>query len=983
MLGRIQSSRATSFALVVLLTLSVFAQIVPSPSVLEDVSDARESNNVAYDLYFASAPGGHPTDGRITTERPDSGGQDEESASGTNVEFSTDQMLSDLIVSGTPNSNQFELEVVLFLKATGQEGSTVEWSVSIIAGTSIIATEDWETDVCTPSGSPFSGGDSCGFDERYFHPSWNGNPDFDVEAGERLKVVVSADMNCNSGGGDTPDTPNGTDDGTSGRQWGGNGVDCDAWVAWNEIDSASGRFSKIEIETQPMAGSEVKVQRPGSVWTDGEVETWFPNDSPDMRVMQFNVQLQDAFGREDIEEARLVLIKPDTSIAFSHTFDDNELVTDNNALRAQYNWSYPGGLDSGDYELDLEIQNIQGKSFTVNHPTIRMSDYGVALTHGNDRVVEYIAPGATTPVNLDLRHVGASGSSYNLSVELAVLTNLGSNWIVEFDRADRLYGLSGGGQTAHPTLLLTAPSDLSGSPDTLQIRAVAYDSESVLVHQTILQLDLEKLDTYAPPMASLWPEAHDVQYANSTGALDIDEGIHRYVEDGVYTTFYLEIFNTGFDTDQFRIDIKQDSNANLRFWDNDTGQRIEEDEGDGTFHTSSLDRHTTQTIRLQVKPSTSRDDPDSGLIELEIISIGNSTQKARIAFTIQRTYGIQAEIVYDCDSSPFGHVNAQVCLNSDDVLEFDFKVTNTMTEGDTVTDWLIMNPKDLDRNIDDELYPEANPKYGLWQYDITDSNGDPTPRVQLAPGDTVLVNLDVTLTSQVVEGNHTIYLRIREDISDASLARYFDLSFTIEIAKSQPLLSIHQISQSYPLEPGDVSEIQMKVKNDGNSEVLVLLDADSSGDWDASVISQSGAQVVTIPAFSEISFTVTIVAGETALNGDEMPITVSAKPLSEDESYPDSLTAKKTVTMQVSINDPIGIIMNELQNPRPATLAIGLGVIILLVVAISGRRGRVEYIDVWVDEDEEQIEEELDLPEPVTEDDDSYDEDDIELVDLD
>jgi len=175
----------------------------------------------------------------------------------------------------------------------------------------------------------------------------------------------------------------------------------------------------------------------------------------------------------------------------------------------------------------------------------------------------------------------------------------------------------------------------------------------------------------------------------------------------------------------------------------------------------------------------------------------------------------------------------------------------------------------------------------------------------------------------------------------------------------------------------------MKVKNDGNSEVLVLLDADSSGDWDASVISQSGAQVVTIPAFSEISFTVTIVAGETALNGDEMPITVSAKPLSEDESYPDSLTAKKTVTMQVSINDPIGIIMNELQNPRPATLAIGLGVIILLVVAISGRRGRVEYIDVWVDEDEEQIEEELDLPEPVTEDDDSYDEDDIELVDLD
>ena len=66
-----------------------------------------------------------------------------------------------------------------------------------------------------------------------------------------------------------------------------------------------------------------------------------------------------------------------------------------------------------------------------------------------------------------------------------------------------------------------------------------------MVHQTTLQLDLEKLDTYAPPMVSLWPEEHDNQYANSTGALNIDETVPRYVEDGVYTTFYLEIFNTG------------------------------------------------------------------------------------------------------------------------------------------------------------------------------------------------------------------------------------------------------------------------------------------------------------------------------------------------------------------------------------------------------------------------------------------------------
>jgi len=979
MLGVSRGKAALAILLVTLMLTSFAAYMVPVPQSLDIEPPRKESNTVSYDLYFASAPGGHPTDGRITTERPDSGGQEEESASGTNVEFSTDQMLSDLVITGTPNGNQYELEIVLFLKATGQEGSTVDWTVSVIAGTSIIGTEDWTTDACTPS---LVGGNSCGFDERYFHPSWGGNPDFDVEAGERLKVVVSADMDCDSGGGGT-DPPNGTGDDTSGRQWGS--VDCDAWVAWNEIDTASGRFSKIEVETQPLTGSQVKVQRPGSVWTDDEVDTWFPNDSPDMRIMQFNLELRNAFGREDIEGVTLVMIKPDTSIAFTHTFDDEELVTDNNALRAQYNWTYPGGLESGDYELDLDVENIQGKSFTIDHPTVRMSDYGVALTHGSGRVVEYIAPSSTTPVNLDLRHVGASGNAYNLTVELAVLTNLGSNWIVEFDRADRIYSLSGGGQVAHPTLLLTAPDDLSGSPNTLDIRAVAYDSESVLVHQTTLQLDLEKLDTYAPPMASLWPEEHDNQYANSTGALGIDENIHRYVEDGVFTTFYLEIFNTGFDTDQFRIDVKQDSNANLRFWDNDTGQRIEEDEGDGTFHTSSLDRHTTQTIRLQVKPSTSRDDPDSGLIEFEIISVGNATQKARIAFTIQRTYGIQAQVVYDCDATPFGHVDAEICLNSATKISFDIDVTNTLAEGDTVTDWLIVNPKDLDRNTDDDLYPEANPKYGLWQYDITDSNGDPAPRVQLAPGDTEMINLDITLTSQVSEGNHTIYLRVREDIADLSVARYFDLPLTILIGKDDPQLSIHQITQIHAAKPGDILEITMKVKNEGNSDTMVLLGAEASNAWSASAANYtSGAELISVPAFGEVEFEVTIIVGENSMNGDDVPIVVTAKPLAEDDSWPDEYTAKKTIVVQVSINDPIGIILNELQNPRPATLAIGLGVIILLVAAVTGRRNRIEYIDVWVDDDEIEDDDEMELPDLVSgEDDDSYDDDEIELVDLD
>ncbi len=985
-LGQSRGNHSVAILLVAVMVSSLFVGAATPHSELQELPTKSNSSSVEYTLYFASAPGGHPTDGRITTDRPDSN-QEEESASGTNVEFSTDQLLTDMLFSGDSDNGQWKVDIKLWLKATGQDGSTVDWTVSLVAGNSIIATEEKQYSACTPSAGGFTGGGTtCEFGEKLFEPSWTGNSDFTVDEGERLKVVVSADMDCTSGGGDTPDTPNGTDGDTSGRQWpgGGGNTECDAWVAWDEIDNGAG-FSEIEIDVQPFEGSQVKVQRPGAVWTDPEVDTWYPNDDADMRIMQFNLELLNGFGREDIDSVNLVVTDKDGNIAESHAFTENEIDEDGNSQRAQYNWSYPGGIQSGEYEVDVEVQNIQGETFSLEHDGLTMSDFGISLTHGNDRVVEYIAPSSTTPVNLDLRHVGASGSGYNLTCEMAVLTNFGSNWIVEFDQADRIYDLSGGGSTAHPTLLLTAPDDLSGSPDTIEIRAVAYDSETVMVHQTTLQLDIEKLDTYAPPMASLWPEEHDNQYANSTGALEIDENVPRYVEDGVYTTFYLEIFNTGFDTDQFRIDVKQDSNANLRFWDNDTGQRIEENEGDGTFHTSSLDRHTTQTIRLQVKPSTSRDDPDTGMIELEIISMGNSTQKATIAFTIQRTFGIQAEVVYDCDATPFGHVEADICLNSADKLSFDIDITNTMAEGNTVTDWLIVNPKDLDRNIDEDLYPDANENYSLWMYEITDTNEDPSPRVQLAPGDSQLINLDITLTAQVPEGNHTIYLRIREDISDASLARYFDLPLTILIGKDKPQLSIHQITQIHALQPGGISEIQMKVKNDGNTDVMVLLDADVSGDWDADVVSQNGAEVVTVRAFSEVSFTVTITAGESALNGDQKGVIVSAKPLSEDESFGEQYTAEKTLTIQVSMNSIGDIIVNELTNPRPATIAIGLGMIILLVAAVSGRRNRIEYIDVWVDDDEdEDDEDEFDLPDSVTsEDDEAYDEDDIELVDLD
>ena len=95
-----------------------------------------------------------------------------------------------------------------------------------------------------------------------------------------------------------------------------------------------------------------------------------------------------------------------------------------------------------------------------------------------------------------------------------------------------------------------------------------------MVHQDLLTLDLEKLEVYQPPDISVWNEDHDIPIANSSRPGDIDPTIPRYVEDNQFTTFLLEIFNTGFDTDNFRVDILKRSKSIIQIYDNDTGERL-------------------------------------------------------------------------------------------------------------------------------------------------------------------------------------------------------------------------------------------------------------------------------------------------------------------------------------------------------------------------------------------------------------------------
>ena len=923
-----------------------------------------------YTLYLASQNTSAGGDGYITTEVPDSGGEDSASALDTEIEFRSSDMLSSLTVYGRSqhgSSGSYYVPLDLFLRATGPNGATVDWTITLKAGGSQVGTSSWSTDACTQGIT-----NSCSFDHEEFDVDLGQDASFTISKDEMLEISISAEMTGCDGGG----FPGGSS--------------CEAEVAWNEIDGEPDRFSQIEVEANAISNSLVLLQREGAELAEGPELDWYPNDILSDRAMQFTFDVKSSFGRYDIESTRLLMRDPNGVYRIDHIIneDDEDIEDTSQGIFGEYIWTYPGGLPAGEYSVELEITDIQGNDFLIEHEPIEMHQWGVSINHRLDKSTEYIAPGQTTAIPLQLVHKGDSTKS--MEVELEVLTNLGSSWILEFDSPGG-YTLNAGGDILNPILTLTAPDDLTGTPEGIEIRAVAEaEVESVLqvVHQDILQLDLDKIDVFQPPEVSVWNEEHDVQMANSTRPDDFDQTAPRYVEYGEFTPFLLEIFNTGFDADTFRVDVLQRAKSIIQIYDNDTGQRILEDEGDGTFHTAILERHSTQVLLFNVKPSSDRDDPDIGQIEIEVISEGNSSLRTTVAFTIQRTFGIHAEVSQDCDGTPLGHIRVTLCSpgSGNAVVDFRVRITNSMTGGESATWWRIQNPSSLQENL------ENDPAYGQWQFTITDDSGDSVPRISLGPGDFSEVFVTAILTNQVVAGNHTIYLRIIEDI-DEDDARYFDLPIVFEIESGEPELQIVQVSPNYELLPGEAYTLQLKVKNNGNGPLTVLLDAEvEQSGWTVDIDGPSGSPLIELGAFEETTFNLEVSVPESANNGDQIPVIVTATPFDTEQSWPDEYTAEISVMMTVGISSLFEILVNEITHPRISTLIIALVGILLLFAGIQSRINRrrwtshLAYLESLggSDDDDSEVNDEDSIPAPVIvteeEESDDYEDDEIELV---
>ena len=948
----VTKAQVIAMAMVILFQIS----IVPTPSMLDGPSDRMESsvsNQLeTYSLYLT-------TGNNLSTVLPSEGGQLEASALDTSLEFTTNVLMQSLQVVGdkrqTGGGSQYYIPLNIFLKAEGPQNSIVTWTFSLQAGGSTVATGELENEAC-------SGFGGCDFEHEAIDVDLTGSggsSSFTVSESDELVLVIRAEM---TGCGD-----------------GGFFNDCDARVAFNQI-SGDSRYSLIDISTNAVSDTVFFVQRPGDEFIDGAVVDWYPNDVISDREMQFSFDVKSAFGRKDIESVELRLRYTETNQVMLEkdlTPVPQQIEWTTEGLFGRFKWTYQSGLESGDYEAELRVTDVQSNVFTISHETIKMNEFGVSLKHSDDRGVEYIAPGAITPVPLQLIHRGDATLSMN--VELQLLTTLGSDWLVEFDSPGG-YTMNSGGTILSPIMTITAPLDLSFVPPKIRIRAIG-DAEVGGSFESVsdtLELEIEKLQVYQPPLVSIWDDEKEDLIANSS-IPQIDPNVPRYVENGEFNPFLMEVFNSGFTSDSFRIDVLERSKAIIQVYDNKTGQRILEDDDDGTFHTNSLDRHNTQTIRLSIKPSGDRADPDMGMIRLEVASMNNSSLKTIVEFTIQRTFGIRAEVSQDCDGVPLGFIETDDCSST----SMRIRVTNSLSgDSSEATSWLIINPASLSENTD------RNQAYGIWTYNIIDSAGSNAPKVTLGPDDFIELHMTIEMTSQVVEGNHTIFLRVKEDIpSNDEDARYFDLAVTLNVKADDPALELVQVTSNRGIGPGDEYAYQIKVKNKGNSPQTVLLSAsvDQQG-WSVDVEGPSGSPLVEIGPFQEITFRIRVTAPTNANNGDRVPVSVEASPFATDQAWPDHYTAELTLTMVVSITSVFDLLVNEVTHPRTSTIIVAGLAILLLFAGFQSRMSRrrvaaqMALLDALSNEMNAQPSIEVEAPsitEPQYE--DSMD-DDIELV---
>ncbi len=950
--------------IVMILLLSSTAPNFAESTLEENEAVAKVPANLqSYNLFLDKA-GNSGGDGMITTIEPD--GAQEEASILSGVEFRSDDLIGDIQIFGQGSSNEVQLYV--YLQFQGQENSKADLTFTLNSVGGPTYTETIElNDPCTPGFL----GNSCSWtlNEIYFSVPADG---FKVEKGSQLRLQIDGSADCEGQGGI------------------GAG-DCDVLVAFGDMESANG-FSRIAMKANALADSSVRVHEPGGAWTDPEKLEWEPNHRPDYRTIQFSVDIRDAFGRDDIHSVNLVLTSPSgTQSIFDKEFEDDDLRLDNNGLVGNYTWTYDAGIPSGEYNLTLEIVDVQGHNVIYNHQGVEILEYGMFLSLPVDQSDDIlIAPGQQSSAEFMVEHTGSASTP--MEVEFELFTGLPPSWPApEWDQPMGYY-LSSGGSFKIATLTIEVPEDdLSDTPPNIEVWARGFiDNDDGVREEVVVEkitLGIEEVGVYEEARLNVYEdEDHQIEIADSNRPDAFDETLSHYIDSESFegSEFYVDLFNAGFDTDQYRLVVEEapSSSWTFEFFDNDTKQPLSTQ---GPYAiTSDVGSHEILPLQLKIFPPSNRDDVDIGLVTVACYSVGDVELISRVSFTVHRTFGILAEVTADSDGGQeIGKVGP---VEPGSEVSFTVRVTDSTEESGENT-WRLISPGKLDKNTNQDT---GNPSYGTWDYSMVDDNGSDVVAIRLSTGQYTDVEVTINMRDRVEAGNHTLFLRVTEELTDGDdEPRYFDLPLKIEVKESlkQGRIFVERIPELIPFLPNQEQNIEFRVENSNNVELDVIISAQKLPDgWAASFTtggsSDSGNTILlTIPAFGTDEFTLILTAPDDIVAGRNAEVVLSVEPLNENISTK-GLKQTPIFTFTTTCEGLDCIVSAALDFQSPQTIGLYVGILLIALIAVY-RRGQASA-RLLEQEYEERLEIEkmsselVDIPEPVT--DEEEEEDDLELL---
>ena len=647
-----------------------------------------------------------------------------------------------------------------------------------------------------------------------------------------------------------------------------------------------------------------------------------------------------------------------------------------------YTWTYDTGMAPGEYALQLEINDVQGHTVVYSHQGLEFMEYGMYLSLPVDQPdTVLVAPSQQSSVEFMVEHTGSAG--VQMDVEFELFTPLDSSWSAPNWDQPGGYSLSGGGSFKIATLTIEAPEDLTRAPDRIEVWArgfVVNDDnirEEVVIEKLVLDVDV--VDVYAPPRLNVYEdEDHQMQIADSNRPDAFDETLSHYIDSDEIGEFYIDVFNAGFDTDTYRIKVENmpSSSWMYEFLDNDT---LEPLVTEGIYVlTPDIGSHEILSIVMKVYPPTSRDDVDIGLVSINCFSTGDDQLGSMSSFTVHRTFGILAEVISDSDGQDIGSVGP---VSPGSEVSFDVRITDS-TENSSQNTWRIISPGKLSDNTD------IDASYGTWDYSMKDDNGSEIVALRLMPGAYGDVKVTISMRDQVRAANHTLYLRVTEEVNDGE-PRYFDLPLEIRVEEEvlAGRIFVERVTEITPFLPGAEQNVEFRVDNSNNVMLDVIISAQSlPAGWTASFSTSGSSEqgntiLLEIDAFSTSEFTMIIRASDDVVAGKDAEVVLSVEPLDSEVSTSDLKQTPKFVFSTAC--EGIDCFTNaalDFQNPQTVGLYVGILLVVFLGVYRRGQTSAREFSALEEENDsyEEMNDELKDIPDVVMSDEDL--EDDLELL---